>query len=129
MYILSSIWVLRTPNTGQNLNLNAFCAKKLKKARSLHQNAGLVFYNTRLEFWYKIEKNIVLLNFATNFLLFSVFSFLLQKKKKCRFRPAFGVHSTQALVKIYNRQDIFIYLLILFSPAKEGFWIYLENVR
>ena len=31
LYILTSIWVLSTPNAGQNLNFQHFFAKKLKK--------------------------------------------------------------------------------------------------
>ena len=40
------------------------------------------------------------MNFAAKFLLF--WGFLQQKRWKRRFRPAFGVRSTQTLVKIYN---------------------------
>ena len=31
LYILTSVWVLRTPNAGWNLHFQHFCAKKLKK--------------------------------------------------------------------------------------------------
>ena len=49
LYILTSDWVLRTPNAGQNMLLNIFNAEKLKfdakfgkknSFLSLHQNTG-----------------------------------------------------------------------------------------
>ena len=33
LYISTSVWVLHTPNTGQNMLFHCFCAKRLKKFR------------------------------------------------------------------------------------------------
>ena len=38
LYISTSVWVLRTPNTGRNNNFQHFLCKKAKKARNLQQN-------------------------------------------------------------------------------------------
>ena len=48
------------------------------------------------------SKNTFLPNFILIFLFFSVFTFFMQKMWKSIFWPAFGVHSTQTLFKIYN---------------------------
>ena len=37
LFILTSIWVLRTPNVGRNSHFQRFFCKKAKKARNLHQ--------------------------------------------------------------------------------------------
>ena len=35
LYILTSVWVLRTPNTGQNSHFQRFCAKRWKNAKKV----------------------------------------------------------------------------------------------
>ena len=59
LYILTSVWVLRTPNAGRNSHFQRFCCKKLKKQEicskflqktvflSLRQNAGRLFYSQK----------------------------------------------------------------------------------
>ena len=37
LYILTSVWLLRTPNAGQNGHFQRFLCKKPKKARNLQQ--------------------------------------------------------------------------------------------
>ena len=102
LYILTSIWVLHTPKAGSWIGR----WKSWKKDQHLGAN---------------LKNKFFLLNFASIFMLFFLFSFLLcwwlkyrwgqtdviltraNNDKKCwksRFIPAFGVHSTQMLVKI-----------------------------
>ena len=69
LFISTSIWVLRTPNAGQNLHFNIFHAKNLKKNAKkqqicskvlqkktgfliLHQNDGRVFYSQKKKYLY-----------------------------------------------------------------------------
>ena len=40
LYILTSIWVVLTPNAGPSMLFNIFCAKKLKKGRKSKKFAG-----------------------------------------------------------------------------------------
>ena len=81
-FILTSLWVLRTPNAGWNCSLSG--------NKTLDQHFGS---NLKKQFFY------ILLQIS-NF--FAFFSFLAQKNRKCIFWPAFGVRSTQMLVEIYN---------------------------
>ena len=54
--------------------------------------------------WVLTQKNVFLLNFTTNLLLFLRFSAFLHKKHwKWLFWLGFGMRSTQTLVKIYNK--------------------------
>ena len=52
LYILTGVWVLRTPNAGWNLHSKRFCAKKLKKAKKqeicIHFLEKTGFFNTEL---------------------------------------------------------------------------------
>ena len=67
-------------------------------------------------------KKPFLLNFATNFSLFGVFlAFQHKKHWKCIFLPAFGVPSTQMLVKIYNTQSVLFSLCSALATAAEHF--------
>ena len=70
LHILTRVWVLRTPNSGQNSHFQRFLCKKAKKSKkfaakfckkhvflSLHQNAGRLFYSQKNELFpifYKI---------------------------------------------------------------------------
>ena len=71
-----AFFVLKTEKKQKS---NKFFAKFSKKGfLSVHQNAGRRFYSQNIDFYDK-------------------------KCWKLRFRPVFGVCSTQTLVKIYNR--------------------------
>ena len=69
----------------------------------------------RPAFWCKLKKTIFVLDYYANFLFFfSFLSFLPLKTLKFRFCPAFGVPSTQKMIKIYNSS---IYSLLQNFPT------------
>ena len=74
-----------------------FCAKNLKKQEICSIFLGVKQSTSVLV---QMQKTCYLLKFAANFLLFQ--GFLHKKCWKCLLQPAFGVHSTQTLVEIYN---------------------------
>ena len=78
LYIFTRVWVLCTPNTGQNMLFQLFCAKKLKKgakSKEFVENFTLKIFFSGNKILNQCSK---LVNLATNFLLFSAFSL-----KKC----------------------------------------------
>ena len=103
LYILISVWVLRTPNTARNMLFQCCLCKKLKKEeknlirkKSWHQNDGECFFREKTYFqWVSANKkmwntpqatfmcklkNLSFAKFYFKFHTFSFFSFFAQKK-------------------------------------------------
>ena len=79
LYILTSVLVLGTPNTGRNSHFQHCCAEKLKKSKkfaatfckkhvflSLHQNAGRLLFIRKNVF---LEKKLIFLGIKKHSLL------------------------------------------------------------
>ena len=111
-YILTRVWVLHT--LAKICLFNIFHAKKLKKGRkcnkiaanlkqnyaeikslSLHPNAseGFIPRKPSTSIWVKLKIHIFA-NFASIFLLFTLFQLLAQKMLKKQISILFGVRST-----------------------------------
>ena len=87
LYILTSVWVVRTPNAGQNSNYQHFLCKKAKKSKkfaakfckkqvflSLHQNAGWLFYSLKMGFF--LKNTFLPMKSCKSLLLWIIFGFL-----------------------------------------------------
>ena len=93
LYILTSNWMLRKPNTSRNSHFQRFCAFKAKKRKiccKFLQKTGFLDFAPKR--WSSVS-------FPKN-------SWLKKLCWKWLFWPAFGVPSTEMLVKIYNTHSI-----------------------
>ena len=117
-----------TPSAGQNLIFQSFSRKKAEKIMRNEVKISILKltpkhwltqkcwgqsyktnFNTRLqEETDKRMADIVPARIFNHF--WSFFSFLHDKYLKSRFQPAFGVRSTQTLLKIYNKHNNHLFL-------------------
>ena len=118
---------LGTAHAGQNMPFqHIFYAKKLKKLRkskkneanlkqnyaeikflSLHPNVseGFIPRKPSTSIWVK-HKIHIFGNFASIFLLFTLFLLLAQNMLKKQISILFGVRSTQTMINIYNNASL-----------------------
>ena len=106
--ILTSIWVLCTPNTWGNIHFQHFLYKKLKKREKSNKFAGLSKKTTCL--WgLKASRPKLILASSTIVNEWSLVTKIKPRNlENCPilFWPAFGVRSTQTLVKICNKNAL-----------------------
>ena len=60
LFLLTTLWVLRTPNTGQNMIINVFWAKRLKKERKSKK------FDAKFSFLYKKHQASILVQTKKN---------------------------------------------------------------
>ena len=114
LYILTSIWVLQTPNMIQIclfIIVYVTCQKRKKKNKieatfrkkrfvSLHTNACRGFFSGNKTINQRMGANFFLLHFTSIFLLFiPFFGFFPQNMLKKHISTAFELRSTQILVE------------------------------
>ena len=96
LYLLTSGWVLHTPNTSQNMLSSRFSHENCKKEEKQEDWALLLIR----WFWVDVTaKALILPQFSCFVFLFLNFD---ARNVKSTFQPVFGVGSTQTLVEIFN---------------------------
>ena len=120
LYILTSVWVLLTPNAGPNLHFQHFCAKVFTSNNPKMTQSYSVLQLFRIKHSTSILvqalQTVCLLNFAAN-IFYAFFLLFIKKCSKLRFEPVFGVRSTLTLVEIY------------YSKPYKCFSLSVENTR